>query len=334
MGVRERLVSLGTDLGEFNQSAYRGKEVTIDGTDLKGGYCAGVCLDWARRVLQSASNRNEKYLSYSTEKGATTQRRTQTLRRMAAGYKGQGASYVTTTRKTDCLSKLTALLKEPDSEWTIDGKDVTGIAVPNETAELIAHFFDFTENNPFNMEKEPAGVVQRERVEKWKNSVAARPDAQHTRLADGGREWGQYSQELDDKFSKSKKKKFSNLSVVASSNQQTYGSPSTWLGELMSEAFRENCCTIVGVGAPGATGHAVAVHVVNGEYRFFDPNYGVFKYTKEALQSALQHLFWTPYFQGEEGQDTDLPVYRRRDSTNPRDEKEWTRMSYTIFKAN
>jgi hypothetical protein len=253
---------------------------------------------------------------------------------MAAAYKGQGASYVTTTRKTDCLSKLTALLTEPDTEWNIDGKDVTGVAVPSDAAELIAKFIDFTENNPFNMEKEPAGVVPRTRIEKWKTIVNGMADAQHKRLADGGREWAQYSQELDDKFSKSKKKKFSNLSVVASSNQQTYGSPSTWLGELMAEAFREDCCTIVGVGAPGATGHAVAVHVLHGDYRFFDPNYGVFKYTKQALQSALQHLFWTPYFRGEEGEDTDLPVYRRRDATNPRDENEWTRMSYTIFKAN
>jgi hypothetical protein len=64
---------------------------------------------------------------------------------------------------------------------------------------------------------------------------------------------------LDTQF-RGKKKRFGDSSVVGSSNQQTYGDPGVWVGVLMSKAFRPQCCTIIGAGAPRATGHAVAVH--------------------------------------------------------------------------
>jgi hypothetical protein len=56
---------------------------------------------------------------------------------------------------------------------------------------------------------------------------------------------------------------------------------------------------------------------------------------EEKLGNALQHLFSSPFFPDDSGLDPDLPVYRRRDdATQPRDDKPWTRMSYTIFAAN
>lgn len=321
MGVRESLASLGTDRGQFNQSTFRGTVIQYGDTDLTGGYCAGVCLDWTRRVLLSASNRDAKYLTYSTPKGASETRHRDTLIRMAVAFEEQN-SY--RPSKPDVMDKLTALLSQPDSTYNIDGKVVSGVAIPGKTAELIAKFVDLTQNNnPFNMRKEPAGVVPRTRVEAWKNLIG------------GMKDWGQYAGELDTRLSHSKKKKFGNLSVVASSPQTVYSSPSVWLGELMSDGFRDNCCTIIGCGPPGDTGHAVAVHQIGADYRFFDPNYGVFDFSKKSLQCALQHLFWTPYFKNDPGLDADLPVYRRRDTQSEgRSEKEWTRMNYTMFKAN
>src|SRR5262245_20676524 len=320
MGVRERLASLGTDRGQFNQCTFRGTVISYGDTDLTGGYCAGVCLDWTRRVLLSAPNRDVRYLTYSTPKAASETRHKDTLIRMAVSFKEQN-SY--RPSKPDMMAKLTALLSQSDSTYKIDGKPVTGVAIPGKTAEMIDKFVDLSKDNPFNMRKEPAGVVPRERVERWKNLVG------------GMKDWGQFAGELDGQLSRSKKKKFGNLSVVASSPQTIYSSPSVWVGELMSEGFRDSCCTIIGAGAPGATGHAVAVHQIGSDYRFFDPNYGVFDFSKKSLQCALQHLFWTPYFKDDSGLDADLPVYRRRDSQSQvRNAKEWTRMNYTMFKAN
>ena len=331
MGVRDQLASLGADLGTFNQGDFGSNYSSIAGVNPADGYCAGVCLDWTRRVLQSASSRDARFLNYSKNPVGSA-KQTQTLRRMATAYKGQGASYVTTTRQADLVAQLTALLSEADSDWTIDGHDFTGLPVSNGLAQLVNKRIVVTPN-PFNLQKEPAAVVKREKVQGWLSFLAGGADPQHSKLADGGREWGQYASELDAQFSQDKKKKFANLFVVTSSNQQTYGSEGAWLGDLLANGFEANRCTIVGLGAPGDTGHAVAVHYVGGDYRFFDPNYGVFKYTKEKLKNALQHLFWTPFFEGT-GLDADLPVYRRRTvATAPRDNKPWTRMSYTIFGA-
>src|SRR6266513_942124 len=81
-------VQLGDD---FNQTTFKGT-ITVDGVDLTGGYCSGVVLDWARRVLQSASGRDEKYLSYSTPNAQ--ERRGATVHRMAKAYEGHSKHYV------------------------------------------------------------------------------------------------------------------------------------------------------------------------------------------------------------------------------------------------
>ncbi|AMY11393.1 cysteine protease domain, YopT-type [Luteitalea pratensis] len=335
MTVRDRLASLGTALGDFNQGEF-GKDFSmIEGVNPAEGYCAGVALDWTRRVLQSGSGRQAKFLHYASAKNAlpsgvgTDTRQTRTLRRMATAFSGQGASYVTTTRKTELIALLTPLLTAP----LVNYNSSPCVGVPSAAAKLLMERFDL-QDNPFDLGYEPAGFVSRNRIQNWLNTITQGVDPQHSKLADGGREWGQYAKELDDKFSGSKKRKFGKIHVVTSSNQQTYGSPGAWRTELLANGFQTDCCTIVGVGAPGDEGHAVAVHLLGADYRFFDPNYGVYKYSLEGLRTALQHLFGAPFFT-DDGLDADLPVYRRRtDSTKPKDTKPWTRMSYTIFAAN
>lgn len=251
---------------------------------------------------------------------------------MATAYQGQGASYVTTTFKTEAVLKLKALLSEPEKNWNVSGKIIKGVQVPNAVAKLVLRVMT-PDPNPLDSSMEPAGWVPHTTIQFWIGFMEGLSDSQHKRLADGGREWGQYSKELDKEFS-GKRKRFGDLSVVGSSNQQTYGDPGVWVGVLMSRAFRHQCCTIIGAGAPKATGHAVAVHEIGEEYRFFDPNFGVFEYSKDNLRRALQYLFWAPLWKDEEGQDTDMPVYRRRTTSSPRDPNEWSQMSYTIFTKN
>jgi hypothetical protein len=56
---------------------------------------------------------------------------------MATAYQWQGASYVTTTFKTEAVLKLKALLSEPEKNWNVSGKIIKGVQVPNAVAKLV-----------------------------------------------------------------------------------------------------------------------------------------------------------------------------------------------------
>src|SRR6185503_15453637 len=73
--VPDLLKGFGSAVGEFSQGEFRTRYAVpvgrspIDKSNyraqgLGGGYCAGVCLDWIRRVLLSRPERDERYLTY------------------------------------------------------------------------------------------------------------------------------------------------------------------------------------------------------------------------------------------------------------------------------
>lgn len=75
-----KLTGYGSKIGSFHQGTYRtdigvhaigdGRveyRSEIGGQGLGGGYCAGVCLDWIRRVLFSRPDRDSGYLTYHYE---------------------------------------------------------------------------------------------------------------------------------------------------------------------------------------------------------------------------------------------------------------------------
>lgn len=104
------LKSKGSQISEFDQGTFRtdvgvrsvdGKNLIQSksgGKELGGGYCAGVVLDWARRVLLSAPTRDEGFLTYGystmqSGKGTGTrdlaqskERAFQTVGRMAGAW--------------------------------------------------------------------------------------------------------------------------------------------------------------------------------------------------------------------------------------------------------
>lgn len=105
--IRDLLAKQGSMIGKFHQLKFNdatAKQKTVQTTvglrTLGGGYCAGVTLDWVRRVLLSAENRDQAYLNYSYEgivdgnannlgghtQQEATARGTQTVKRMAKAY--------------------------------------------------------------------------------------------------------------------------------------------------------------------------------------------------------------------------------------------------------
>jgi hypothetical protein len=70
-----RLTGFGTAINQFNQGTFRDRAVHtttegrftqagVGGRSLGDGYCAGVCLDWVRRVLLSTADRDASFLNY------------------------------------------------------------------------------------------------------------------------------------------------------------------------------------------------------------------------------------------------------------------------------
>ncbi len=105
--IRSVLAAQGALIGKFHQLKFNDATAnrksissSIGLRPLGGGYCAGVALDWVRRVLLSAENRDAAYLNYRFEGivegkesnlgGHTRQEAkasgTQTVNRMAKAY--------------------------------------------------------------------------------------------------------------------------------------------------------------------------------------------------------------------------------------------------------
>ncbi|HEY1756937.1 MAG TPA: YopT-type cysteine protease domain-containing protein [Bryobacteraceae bacterium] len=347
MSVVDDLKKIGGEVevqhGAFNQRSFRGDTVSVDGVSLTGGYCAGVVLDWARRVLLSASDRDQKYLNYSTTNSQA--RRAATLERMAKAYAGQGGHYITgDTFKVQALNLLNQLKVSGEETFQSYG---TGVPVTNDGAVLFKKFWQIpgapnTIFAKFNLAKEPAGVLTYTNIQTLIDNLTPRPDAQHSPLSVDGRHWETFAAELDEDFALQRtsrgrdatNKPFSNLRVVSSRPEQNYAGGGQWLGVLMANGLQENCCSVVGFApSNGGNGHAVAVHQKGvNEFIFFDPNYGAFRYTRENLKNCFQHLFWTPYIQAATGVlDGTKAVYLRRETINHPPEGLWNKMGYTIF---
>src|ERR1700675_1129004 len=106
MPVRDELKECGGVplRGGFNQDSFRTKNV-IGGVDISNGYCAGVALDWIRRVLQpnnreGIARTGSTHLDYQSPKYQSQTRKTSTVKRMAAAYSGQSTNYVSETERS------------------------------------------------------------------------------------------------------------------------------------------------------------------------------------------------------------------------------------------
>jgi hypothetical protein len=338
-------VQLGDD---FNQTTFKGT-ITVDGVDLTGGYCSGVVLDWARRVLQSASGRDEKYLSYSTPNAQ--ERRGATVHRMAKAYEGHSKHYVAgETNKIKALAVLKGLKLKSEAPHPRCGP---GVPVPNDEAEMFKNFWKIPGEkgkifDNFNFAYETAGTLTHTQIDTLINNLTGREDPQHKARSADGRHWENFAADLDKKFRQQRlargkkddpKKPFGNLKVFKSSPEKNYAGGGNWLYELSTNGFQKGCCTILAFSpSAGGSGHAVAVHQKGvDEFVFFDPNFGAFRYSKDNMERCLVHLFWKPMITAGKGVlDGQRAVYIRRQKDTEKliqkdEDARWDKMGYTIF---
>src|SRR5262245_26118870 len=76
--IADLLEGFGSKIGGFHQTTFRtdvGRRVSptpihteVNHKSLGSGYCAGVCLDWARKVLLSRQSRDASALTYGYDK--------------------------------------------------------------------------------------------------------------------------------------------------------------------------------------------------------------------------------------------------------------------------
>ncbi|WP_233890082.1 hypothetical protein [Paraburkholderia flagellata] len=350
MPVHDELVEVGgTRIGPaFNQGELRTSGTTeIEGANISNGYCAGVALDWARRVLLREPGPDESYMSYSKAgygtagtTGNLESRQRSTVRRMAKAYNEQAPHYVAKTYKEELLLRLHALRQQPQVEYD----DRTGVPVPQETARMFRHYWVTTgwPFTNFEFDDDPSGVLLHTTIDQLRQNLLSRPDNQHEPFVVLGRSWANFAATVDERFREirfaegrtASKKGFSRLKVVRSSEPKTFDGGGNWLHVLMNRGFSINCCTVIFFQpTAGGTGHVVAVHQTAADaFVFFDPNYGAYRYARQGLQYCLQHLFWAPCVHAAEGViDGGRAVYLRRKSIHEPAVGSWDSVAYTVL---
>ena len=129
-------------------------------------------------------------------------------------------------------------------------------------------------------------------------------------------EWKKVASDLDSDFDETRgksgrtktKKRFGKLDLVESKSK-IYAKPGQWLSALTNTktVLRAGHGVLAGFMEYGKRGHAIALWArrnsptQSDSYYLFDPNFGVFSYNEENLETALQYLFWrdaedTPYY--------------------------------------
>ncbi|GAP38565.1 hypothetical protein ABXN37_25970 [Piscinibacter sakaiensis] len=364
MSLVKEMLALGATLRgrEFNQGKFSESLGTLDGVSIGNGYCAGVVLDWTRRVLQSSVARDAAYLSYESPAGdadggtpAATGRQAAALLRMVDAFDGQASSYVERTDAQQLVDDLRRLAGQPVAAHAGLG---SGVPVSTAIARRMAGFWAIPGVpdglfSRFRLDRDPAGVLDKEQLLTLARALVARikaeGDPQKRRLDRRGRHWGAYATELDTKFATIRalenrgvsKKPFSGIRVVGHRPLTAFASPGDWLRELLDiVAAQPGSCTVVNLKRSlSEGGHAVAIqHGLDSRFYLFDPNGGTFACSLRTLARCLTQLFWTsclrpnPYStrQGE------LAYYERTTGTErvadpARERTGWKAMACTVF---
>ena len=243
------------------------------------GFCKGVCLDWARRVLQGGDPSFEK--PGQRIEGDHPSLRRQTLRQATIQLRAGSKKLVGTTRaqrRYNTCSDLIDIYNRNLSRSTV--------ALPADLVTRVTEFFTFTDR--------PAEYAMT-RVDDWINRLNV-PEAGPA----SDIEWRAFAQSMDNyctQTNKASSRPFTGIRILASTNRDPYASAETAIDTMLGlHQFAAGTVMIAGFGLRlhngTNSGHAVAMHKLNtGKFMFLDPNYGVFEYTQANLKKALMYLF-------------------------------------------
>jgi hypothetical protein len=276
--------------GEFRQST--GGEVwsSFNGKDLSNGYCAGVALDWIRRVLLGGRDSYDKNANKARTEQQQQSRTMDSVERMGRAWAGtsggKGARELTfVSSSTSSQSKLVAELQQ-----MLTRGGPTSTVEPEDSTRAAFQKFYATYDSGSGKSSD----------QYWSKPLI------NEMIADvsGGtglsteRNWAEYAPFLDTIYSqqrtqrgKAGKRAFTGIEVESTSPAQTYAA-GTWAPKLREMLKNDRGVLLGASDAIGGTGHAVAIHTPSGSYQLFDPNFGVYTCgTVEKLTTFVNILF-------------------------------------------
>jgi hypothetical protein len=257
------------------------------------GFCKGVCVDWARRVLQGGHPSFEKP-GITRAEGDTTALRRQTLRQATIQLNVGSKRLVASTRE----ERRVAVHRQLRDIYNSNLSRRT-VPIPPELITAVTEFFTFTDR--------PA-EYDMTRVSNWLDRL-------RTPAPGGSNEvsWQAFARLMDE--DRRSNRPFQGIRIIASTPREPYGSAQAAINALLAVGdFTAGRVMIAGFGLRlqngSDSGHAVAMHKLNtGKFMFLDPNYGLFEYTESSLKRALMYLFGAARTWQSGGPTAARPIY-------------------------
>jgi hypothetical protein len=312
--------------GEYHQLDKIGSiQNTFVKSQVEGGFCGGICMDWIRRALLAGKTtyRADRHVGVAAEAHMRLSKE-QTLEFVTTQKSVFGerkSPYVLDNQKLDAdelmlknkIETFKATLNKP--EFPKDRRNEAIRRINQLVVELDSIPVKYNENT------DAIDLITAE----W-NAWNSDPFM--------GRYWAQYAGGLTDYINEQRqlrgkiglsRRGFDKLKVIKAVDQKEFRGMLSLLNE--ATAFQALQAAHLGIICPNGEGHAVAIlRQNNGTYVFFDPNFGTYEFKQLfKLKPAVAWLFGegTGYSAIEEGHK-DAHAYE----VNGRVES-----AYTIFGA-
>ena len=285
--VIKQLKDFGSQTGEFVQSE-KGKSLASGQVD--NGFCTGVCVDWARRVLgggRAAFTAKSQRVNPQTNRQATIQ-----------------VNLKSRIKKANDVNEVrNQLVPVYNSQLNQDT-----VLIPAQLQTELLKYLTFTVKSDRRYVRSSVG--------QWLTLLSEIRD-EYDRTTPVG--WTAFAQLMDGAHKQNREqqlrgdsnRKFSSIKILKSENevngQNVMGKIDYML--LLNE-FDPVTVMLMGfdlIHNGTATGHAVAAYQLNnGTYQFLDPNYGIFAYAQGGLRTALYYLFTNHFGTPIYGEDGDV----------------------------
>lgn len=319
-------------LKSFNQGDFRhstGNQIftSFNGKNPSGGYCAGVAVDWIRRVLLGG---RESYDENPSKQRTVEQQQTRNLdavKRMGnawGGPQGQnGARELTfVSSATSTKGKLLAAL----NQMLQQGGPNTNVEPEDSTRDAFGKFYtSYTKSGASSTNQ----FWSKSLINNMIVDIGSRNELGSEKT------WTEFAPFLDTIYTqqrttrgKTGKRAFTGIEVEDASPTAIYQA-GYWTPKLEGMLKNDRGVLLGASDSPsGNSGHAIAIHTPGGAYQLFDPNFGVFTCgTWARLESFLEIIFgqFTYTLNHSNGTQTVIhaPIYGNTTTKN---------VDWTIFK--
>jgi len=284
--VINQLKDFGSKTGEFIQLE-QGK--TLKPGQVDKGFCTGVCVDWARRVLgggRAAFTLKEARKVSQTNRQATVHLNLKAMnntRNAIVGVRNQLVDVYNSQTGQKCQISL-----------QLQQGLLTYITFPVEANRQYERTF----------------------VGQWLDLLAEMRDESDRTTSAG---WAAFVGIMDEKHRVNRgnqargesTRKFSSIKILKSEKAVGGANVKAKIDSmLLLNEFDPGTVLLMGfdlIANGEDTGHAVAAYQLNnGTYQFLDPNYGIYAYNQGGLRSALYYLFTNHYGTPIYGEDGDV----------------------------